>query len=304
MAEIRKLYTPEDYLELLGLPVKNRDIAIVNFDELEPIEHFPVVQVGYYAVFFHPDEHIPLSYGHEQLQFGEGTLIFMAPGQIISPLNTDVAVKTRGYALVFSTNAIEKTPLAKSISTYTFFNYEVNEALITTHEENYIISELIERIAQELTTEPDALSHDIIAWNIELLLKYCQRFFNRQFEQGRRKNLNLLEEFEHILTTYFFSDKPRTLGLPTVAYIAQQMHLSPNYFGDLVKRETGTSPQEFIQATIVNIAKSLVFDPQKTINDIAESLGFKHPQHFSTMFKRRTGMTPTQYRQTLSPKNK
>ncbi|WP_337898527.1 helix-turn-helix transcriptional regulator, partial [Mesomycoplasma ovipneumoniae] len=117
-----------------------------------------------------------------------------------------------------------------------------------------------------------------------------------QFDVRRRQNRHLLTEFEHILTGYFFSDKPRTVGLPTVAYCAEQMHLSPNYFGDLIKRETGTSPQEFIQATIVNVAKSLIFDPQKTILDISEELGFQYPQHFTTMFKRRTGMTPTQYR--------
>lgn len=296
MVEITKLFTPDDYLQLLGLPQTGRNVAIVNLGDLDPIEHFPIVQVGYYAIFFHPDSHVPLKYGRDELIFGDGTLIFMAPGQIISAMNLDVALKTEGYALVFSMSAIEKTPLAKSIGTYSFFNYDVNEALCTTEEEKAIVLNIYQRIKEELDNEADALSCDIIAWNIELLLKYCQRFYHRQFDLQQHRNHNLLIEFEHLLNTYFFSDKPHRLGLPTVAYCAEQMHLSPNYFGDLIKRETGTSPQEFIQASIINIAKSLIFDPHKTIAEISEELGFQYPQHFTAMFKRRTGMTPMEYR--------
>lgn len=136
----------------------------------------------------------------------------------------------------------------------------------------------------------------MIASNIELFLNYCDRFYDRQFITRENVNKGILEKFEASLNGYFVSEKPYNVGLPSVAYFADELHLSANYFGDLIKKETGKSAQEYIQNKIIDIAKDKIFDSSKTINEIAYELGFKYPQHFSRLFKSRVGYTPNEYR--------
>lgn len=296
MADFIKLYSPDDYLEFIGQKRTGRDVAVIQFEDLQPQPFRRTVQIDYYAVFYHPDEHIEFVYGTEPIKFGNGSLIFMAPGQIIKPVDTIIPVKLKGYALVFSPSALENTHLAKTISEYTFFNYEVTEALEMDDCEKERIKMLFHQIHLELQKPIDSFTHDIISLQIELFLKKCMRYYSKQFSTTMQKKNNILNEFDLLLRNYFQTDNPKKLGLPSVSYCAGQLHLSPNYFGDLVKQLTGTSPQEFIQATIINVAKSLIFDPQRSLAEVSESLGFRTPQHFTAMFKRRTGMTPSQYK--------
>jgi len=147
-----------------------------------------------------------------------------------------------------------------------------------------------------LEHDVDRHSKKLIAANIELFLDYCNRFYDRQFITREHVHKGVLERFENLLNEYFESDKPQTIGLPSVGYCADQLHLSPNYFGDLVKKETGKTAQEYIQAKLIDTAKEKIFDQQRTINEIAFELGFKYPQHFSRLFKQRVGYTPNEYR--------
>jgi AraC-like DNA-binding protein len=152
------------------------------------------------------------------------------------------------------------------------------------------------KIDYELKQSIDKHSKTLIANNIELLLNYCMRFYDRQFITRSHVNKDIIVKFERVLDEYFQSEKPQTIGLPTVKYCAENIHLSANYLGDLIKKETGKSPQEHIQLKLIDIAKEKIFDTSKPVSEIAYELGFKHPPHFSRMFKNETGYTPNEYR--------
>jgi AraC-like DNA-binding protein len=162
--------------------------------------------------------------------------------------------------------------------------------------ERKIVFDCFAKVENELTQPVDKHSKKLIASNIELFLNYCERFYDRQFITRENVNKGILEKFEELLNGYFASEKPYSIGLPSVAWFADELHLSANYFGDLIKKETGKSAQEYIQNKIMDVAKNKVFDTGKTISEIAYDLGFKYPQHFTRLFKQRTGMTPNEYR--------
>jgi len=162
--------------------------------------------------------------------------------------------------------------------------------------ERHLIIDCLNKIEYELQQPIDKHSKTLISNNIELLLNYCMRFYDRQFITRSHVNKDILAKFEKLLDVYFLSEMTQTLGLPTVRYCADQLHLSPNYFGDLIKKETGKSAQEHIQLKLINTAKERIFDTTKTVSEIAYELGFKHPQHFSRLFKNETGYSPNEYR--------
>jgi AraC-like DNA-binding protein len=188
------------------------------------------------------------------------------------------------------------TSLGRAIKEYTFFSYGANEALHVSEREKQLIFEGIKKIEYELSQPIDKHSKKLIVNNIELLLDYCQRFYDRQFITRSYVNKDILVRFENLLDQYLRSELTQTLGLPTVKYCADQLHLSPNYFGDLIKKETGKTALDHIQLKLIEIAKERVFDTSKTISEIAFELGFKHSQHFSRMFKNETGLTPNAFR--------
>jgi AraC-like DNA-binding protein len=162
--------------------------------------------------------------------------------------------------------------------------------------ERQIVLDCFSKIEFELHQNIDKHSKKLIATNIELFLDYCDRFYDRQFITRDNANKGILEKFEEKLNGYFSSDKPQKIGLPSVAFFADELHLSANYFGDLIKKETGKSAKEYIQDKIIDVAKNKTFDTGKTVNEIAYELGFKYPQHFTRLFKQRVGVTPVEYR--------
>jgi AraC-like DNA-binding protein len=182
------------------------------------------------------------------------------------------------------------------MSSYTYISYAVNEALHLSTKERRIILSLLDKIQFELEQNLDKHSKKLIVSNIELLLDYCLRFYDRQFLTREIPHQNSLNKFESLLSDYFTSGKPLKYGLPTVGYFADQLHLSSNYFGDLIKKETGKSAQEYIQTKLIDVAKEKVFDPNKSVSEIAYELGFKYPQHFSRMFKQQVGHSPKAFR--------
>jgi len=201
-----------------------------------------------------------------------------------------------GHGLVFHPDLIHGTSLGKNLSEYSFFSYNTSEALHLSENERKTILDCFSKINFELQQSIDKHSKRLIASNIELFLNYCERFYDRQFITRENANQGILEKFEDLLNDYFVSEKPQSIGLPSVAYFAENCHLSANYFGDLIKKETGKSAQEYIQLKVINIAKERLFDPDKSISQIAYELGFNYPQHFSRMFKEQVGSSPSEYR--------
>ena len=210
--------------------------------------------------------------------------------------NKDEYYQPQGKALVFHPDFIAGTSLGRNIHNYSFFAYEVNEALHLSSSERASVKDSFSKIDNELRQLIDKHTKNLVISNIELFLNYCVRFYDRQFITRTNVNQGILARFENLLNEYFKSDKAGKLGLPSVAYCAEQLFISPNYFGDMIKKETGKSPNEHIHLKLINTAKERIFDPSKSLSEIAYELGFKHPQHFSRMFKKSTGLSPNEYR--------
>ena len=279
----------------MGVDTLHPLVSVVNFNEMPAIQYFRRY-MGIYAVFLKNIKCGDMRYGCQSYDYEDGTLVFVSPGQVYGIDSKGKAMKPTGYALVFHPDLIAGTHLGKKIKDYTFFSYEVNEALHLSKKERATIVDCLEKIASEIEQNIDKHSKTLIVSNIELFLNYCMRFYDRQFITRSNVNKDILVRFENLLDEYFKSDKPMSLGLPGVAYCAEQLHLSPNYFGDLIKKETGSTALDYIQSRIIEEAKGKMFDSNTSINDISFQLGFKYQQHFTRLFKRKTGMTPNDYR--------
>ena len=201
-----------------------------------------------------------------------------------------------GYLLMFHPDLLRNTPLGRIMREYSFFSYETNEALHLSVEERQIIMDCFHKIQYELNHPIHRHSKNLITDSIKTFLDYCTRFYDRQFITRDNQNRDILARFERLLDEYFHDGAAKRIGLPTVQYCADKLCLSPNYFGDLVKRETGRTAQEHIQLKLLEVAKERVLDPGRTIGEIAYELGFQYPQHFTRMFKKLTGQTPNEYR--------
>ena len=254
------------------------------------------IYYGFYCIFLKDIKCGDLRYGCNYYDYQEGTLVFVAPGQVMEVETDGKVYQPKGHALVFHPDLIHGTSLFKSINDYHFFSYNANEALHLSERERQIVLDSFSKIQSELQLGVDKHSKKLIASNIELFLNYCERFYDRQFITRENINKGILEKFEEVLNTYFSSDKPNIIGLPSVSYCADELHLSANYFGDLIKKETGKSAQEYIQNKIIDVAKNKILGNNLTVNEIAYQLGFKYPQHFSRLFKQRVGYTPNEYR--------
>jgi AraC-like DNA-binding protein len=252
-------------------------------------------QYGLYCIFLKDVKCGDIVYGRDYYDYQAGTLVFFAPGQVMAVENPFVTYQPIGYGLVFHPDLLHGTALAKSFQDYHFFSYKTNEALHISDDERQMVLECFAKIELELKQPIDKHSKKLIVSNIELFLNYCERFYDRQFITRDTAHKGILEKFETLLNAYFLSEKPQTIGLPTVAYCADALHLSANYFGDLIKKETGQSAKEYIQNKVIDVAKDKIFD-DKTVNEIASELGFKYPQHFTRLFKQRVGFTPNEYR--------
>ena len=252
--------------------------------------------IGCYGIFLKEVVCGDLKYGKEYYDYQEGTLVFMAPGQVFTVENDGELYQPKGHALVFHPDLLHRTSLNTRMHEYSLFSYQLSEALHLSKRETQIVMDCFGKIKYELEQAIDKHSRKLIVANIELFLDYCVRFYDRQFITRDTVHKGVLAKFEALLSSYFISDKPQTIGLPSVSYCASELNLSPKYFGDLVKKETGQSAQEYIQTKVIEAAKERIFDGSKTINEIAFELGFKYPQHFSRLFKQRVGQSPNEYR--------
>lgn len=249
-----------------------------------------------YCIFLKDVKCGDLKYGRHNYDYQEGTLVFISPGQTVDVANKTDIYQPMGHGLVFHPDLIRGTSLAKALSDYNFFSYHTSEALHVSLKERQLILDLFAKIYSELQQSIDKHSKKLLASTIELLLNYCDRFYDRQFITRDTVNKGILENFEELLNGYFKSEKPYSIGLPSVAYCAEELHFSANYFGDMIKKETGKTAQDFIQEKIIDVAKDKIFESNKSVSEIAYELGFKYPQHFIRLFKKRVGSTPNEYR--------
>jgi AraC family transcriptional activator of pobA len=294
MSEVVSINTVTEYNNQVGMETLHPLVSIVDFEKVEPFCNFRM-QLGVYAVFLKDSKCGNMTYGCNTYDYEEGTLLFIAPGQVYGVVNQE---KKRyiGKALIFHPDLILGTALGKNIKDYTFFSYQVNEALHLSARERAIITDCLDKISYELEHAIDTHSKTLIVSYLELFLNYCKRFYERQFVTRSNVNKDVLSRFEKILDDYFSSDKAIESGLPSVRYCAEKLYLSSNYLGDLLKKETGKSAQEHIQLKMIEVAKEKIFDQSKSISEIAYELGFKYPQHFTRMFKKEVGMSPLEYR--------
>ena len=254
------------------------------------------VNYGLYGIFLKEIKCGDLKYGCNYYDYQEGSLVFIAPGQIVEVEDFGNKFQPKGFALLFHPDLIHGTSLGKHIHDYSFFSYQSNEALHLSERERKIVLDCFAKIQYELEHAIDNHSKKLIVSNIELFLNYCSRFYERQFITREKVHQGILEKFENLLNNYFQTTKSQTIGLPSVGYCASELNLSANYFGDLIKKETGKTAQEYIQAKVIDVAKEKIFDPGKSVSEIAYELGFKYPQHFTRLFKQKTGHTPNEYR--------
>ena len=237
-----------------------------------------------------------IKYGRQTYDYQEGTIVCFAPGQTAETNPTTDKVQVNAHGILFHPDLLRGTSLGKNIKKYTFFSYEVNEALHLSEEERSIVMDCLKIIRMELEHGVDKHSKTLLVNHIELLLNYCMRFYERQFITRGKTNRDVLTRFENLLDEYFESTLAEQDGLPTVKYFADKLCLSSNYFGDMFKKETGKSPQEYIQEKVIELAKERISGTADTVSQIAYSLGFQYPQHFCRLFKKRVGYTPSEYR--------
>ena len=295
MENLRRFNTISEYNAFNNNVTRHPLVSVIDFSKAAPRQGSRMY-FGFYTIILKDVKCGDLVYGRSTYDYQEGTLVFMAPGQVAGVNSNDEPFQPKGYGLVFHPDFIHGTSLGRHIQEYSFFGYQSNEALHLSDTERSIVLDCFSKIDYELDHAIDKHSKKLIVTNIELFLNYCVRFYDRQFITRDNAHEGALERFENLLNGYFESDKPQSLGLPSVAWCADQMNLSSNYFGDLVKKETGRSAQEYIQAKLMDVAKEKIFDRNKSVSEVAYELGFKYPQHFTRLFKQRVGQTPNEYR--------
>jgi len=295
MEEIIKIDSIDAYNKMRGIETLHPLITVIDLSKTKPMPA-QTFNFGLYAIFLKELKCGELKYGRNNYDFQEGTLVFIAQGQVLGVQPNITTFQPSGWALLFHPDLIKGTSLGKKIHEYNFFSYDVNEALHLSEKERHIVLDCFTKIQYEMEQSIDKHSRTLITSNIESFLNYCTRFYDRQFVTRDHSTKGILEKFEDILNAYFTKDKSQTIGLPTVAYCASELNLSPNYFGDIIKSETGITAQEYIQTKVIDFAKERIFDHEKSISEIAYELGFNYPQHFTRLFKQKVGMSPSEYR--------
>ena len=293
MSKILKVRNPNDYSRYLGQADQHPLVCIINYGEVSPIRH-SLNNYSVYGLFLRDDAAVDLDYGCGKYDYKKGTLMCVAPGQIGGKEDNGERVSITGWALLFHPDLLYNTQLAKNIKNYSFFDYRVNEALYMTEEEHDLLVSLMRQIQNELQKHHDDIQDKIIVGYIELMLNFCLRFHNRQFIARKLENSDILMRFDSLLSSYFEHGQQLSLGLPTVQYCADKLNLSSNYFGDLIRRMTGDTASNYIRQYVVQQAKNALASGE-SIAQVSYGLGFQYSQHLSRMFKKQTGMTPSEY---------
>lgn len=296
MDKILNMDSVDLYNKLYGLETLNPLVSVVDLNKATRVMDYNRWNYGIYALYLKMEKACDIRYGRQHYDYQEGTVVCFAPGQTAEITLTTDRVQMNVLGILFHPDLLRGTSLGRDIKKYTFFSYEANEALHTSAEERDILMDLLKIIQMELEHGVDKHSRTLLVNHIELLLNYCMRFYERQFTTRSKVNSDVLTRFERLLDEYFEGEQAEQDGLPTVRYFADKLCLSPNYFGDMLKKETGKTPQEYIQEKVVELAKERMTDSRETVSRIAYSLGFQYPQHLCRLFKKRVGYTPDEFR--------
>ena len=296
MDKILNLDSVDLYNKLYGLETLNPLVSVIDLNKATSSVDLIRFNYGIYALYLKLEKACDIKYGRQTYDYQEGTIVCFAPGQTAETNPTTDKVQVNAHGILFHPDLLRGTSHGKNIKKYTFFSYEVNEALHLSEEERSIVMDCLKIIRMELEHGVDKHSKTLLVNHIELLLNYCMRFYERQFITRGKTNRDVLTRFENLLDEYFESTLAEQDGLPTVKYFADKLCLSSNYFGDMFKKETGKSPQEYIQEKVIELAKERISGTADTVSQIAYSLGFQYPQHFCRLFKKRVGYTPSEYR--------
>ena len=278
-------------------------VSVIRFEDIKrhPGSSPRSIIHSFYSIALKKDFQGKMKYGHQEFDFDEGVMHFMSPKQVltIEPTNKEAFTHT-GWLLLIHPDFLWNTALSTKIKKYEYFDYQVNEALHLAEKEEVLIIEIIKRIEQEYRSNIDSSSQDVIIAQIELLLTYCKRFYQRQFITRKISNHGVLSQLEDLLTRQITFENLSDNGLPTVPDIARQLNLSANYLSRLLQTLTGKSTRHYIQDRVIDLAKEMLSTTNLSVSEIAHGLGFEHPQSFSKLFKIRTSLSPLEFRQSYA----
>ncbi|WP_394758080.1 helix-turn-helix domain-containing protein [Flavobacterium sp.] len=297
---IKTINSVSELHRLLSLPKPSHPlITLINHSDVSTIsdENKERLLLNFYNISIKRSFQGQMKYGKNYYDFDEGTMSFVAPNQIIA-IDEDDDRNKEGWSLLFHPDLIRNYPLGKTIKNYGFFAYEVNEALHLSEEEEKLVEGLVQNIEKEYQSRVDTFSQDVMVSNLELLLNYCNRFYNRQFTTRKMANNDLLSKFENLLSN-FFEDNSK-MGLPTVTNLAVQLNLSLSYLSDMLRTVTGQNTQQHIHNKLIEKAKDILTTTNFSISEIAFELGFEYPQSFSKLFKAKSGVSPLEYRKSFN----
>ena len=294
---IHRLDNIESINEVVGEETHNPLVTLVDLSKSEPGAPMKV-QFELFGIFLKESHCNPIKYGKKYYDYQKGTMVFVSPGQVvdIEEVDENGLHQPTGLVLFFHPDLVKGTSLASSLIQYSFFSYRVNEALHLSEQEKLFVIDIFSKIESEIKRPIDKHSKKLITNTIELLLNYCQRFYDRQFITREIVNRNTVEKFDRLLNEYFENKEIATVGIPRVSYFAEKLNISVKYFGDLIKKETGQTAKDFIQNKTIEMAKSEILISGKTISEVAYQLGFKYPQHFTRLFKQREGISPIHFK--------
>jgi AraC family transcriptional activator of pobA len=295
-----RIKTISEYHHVMGLPKPEHPlITVINFDDLKnPLSSKSTsVLFDFYSISLKRsfNAKVKYKYGQQAYDFNEGIMFFISPNQVFS-VEAEADVKLSGWMLLVHPDFLWNTPLAQKIKQYEYFNYAVHEALHLSDKEETIIVDIMQKVAQEYHSNIDKFSQDVILAQLELLLTYAERFYQRQFITRKITNHKIVDRLESILMEYFNTNNLAEKRLPTVQYIADTLNVSPNYLSALLKMLTGKSTQQHIHDKLIEKAKERLTTTTLSVGEIAYELGFEHSQSFSKLFKSKTNLSPLEFR--------
>ena len=292
MEKILRVHSVNDYARYIGAPVLHPLVSVIHYDELEHCRH-SLNNYDVYGIFIGDETLENLTYGLTTYDLHRHALMCVSPGQIGGKADTGEEIQTKGWALLFDPELLHGTDLERRLPAYTYFSYNTNEALLMSEEQRQTIVGLLEAMRTELAEDDDHAQHIVVA-HLQLVLKYIARYYARQLSSQTKTSNDLLTRFENLLRRYYAEGLQRNYGLPTVKYCARELFLSTNYFGDLVRQMTGDTASNMIRRYVMQQAQKLLISGS-TITGTADQLGFEYPQHFTRMFKKHFGESPSQY---------
>ena len=299
MKEILKIESISDMHNAFGLPKpKHPMVSIIRFKNahIKSEYHHIRCAFGMYCITQKNETEGSMQYGRNSYDFQEGSMLFIKPGQVLTYDGHQSTAEDPGWALLFHPDLIRKSELGKTIEQYSFFSYDITEALHLSDEEKQTLNELVVKIEKEYLNNIDRHSQKLIISNIELILDYCTRYYDRQFYTRTNLNKDILAKFNGLLKTYYSDENQLDMGIPSVAYCGKELNISPKYLSDLLKKETGKNAKSHIDDFLINKAKSRLLRTTESVSEVAYALGYEYSQHFSKTFKAKTGMSPSEYR--------